>query len=76
MAQLAVATCQFSVGAHIAANAGQIEQLMARASEGGARVAHFPEGALSGYAAAKGAIVPTTPLGRLGWHNGAPSPAS
>lgn len=50
MARLTVATCQFSVGADIAANAAQIEQLMARASRRGARAAHFPEGALSGYA--------------------------
>jgi deaminated glutathione amidase len=48
--QLAVATCQFSVGADIAANAAEIRRLLARAGRGGARVAHFPEGALSGYA--------------------------
>ena len=50
MARLTVATCQFSVSADIAANAAQIKRQMTRASRGGARVAHFPEGALSGYA--------------------------
>jgi deaminated glutathione amidase len=48
--QLTVATCQFSVGADIAANAAEIRRLLVRASQSGARVAHFPEGALSGYA--------------------------
>ena len=50
MARLTVATCQFSVSAEIAANAAQIKRQMTRASRGGARVVHFPEGALSGYA--------------------------
>jgi deaminated glutathione amidase len=50
VAQLTVATCQFSVGADIAANAAEIKRLLVRASQGGARVAHLPEGALSGYA--------------------------
>lgn len=50
MAVLRVATCQFSVGADIGANAAQIVRLMSTASQRGARVAHFPEGALSGYA--------------------------
>jgi predicted amidohydrolase len=50
MARLAVATCQFSVSADIAGNAAQIKGQMTRASRGAARVAHFPEGALSGYA--------------------------
>jgi deaminated glutathione amidase len=50
VAQITVATCQFSVGADIAANAAEITRLMARASQRDARVAHFPEGALSGYA--------------------------
>jgi deaminated glutathione amidase len=50
VAQLTVATCQFGVGADIAANAAEIRRLMAWASQAGARVAHFPEGALSGYA--------------------------
>jgi deaminated glutathione amidase len=48
--QLTVATCQFAVGADIAANAAEIRRLMARAGQRGARVVHFPEGALSGYA--------------------------
>ncbi len=50
MPRLTVATCQFGVGADIAANAAEITRLMARSSQRGARVAHFPEGALSGYA--------------------------
>jgi deaminated glutathione amidase len=48
--QLTVATCQFAVGADIAANAAEVSRLMTRAGRSGARVAHFPEGALSGYA--------------------------
>jgi deaminated glutathione amidase len=50
MTRLTVATCQFSVSADIAQNAAQIKRQMTRASRGGARVAHFPEAALSGYA--------------------------
>jgi deaminated glutathione amidase len=50
MARLIVATCQFSVSADIAHNAAQIKRQMTRASRAGARVAHFPEGSLSGYA--------------------------
>ena len=50
MARLLVATCQFSVSADIAQNAAQIKRQMTRASRAGARVAHFAEGALSGYA--------------------------
>jgi deaminated glutathione amidase len=50
VAQLKVATCQFGVGPDIAANAAEISRLLAKASQRGARVAHFPEGALSGYA--------------------------
>ena len=50
MTSLTVATCQFSVSADIAGNAAQIKRQMTRASRGGARVVHFPEGALSGYA--------------------------
>jgi deaminated glutathione amidase len=34
----------------VAANAAEITRLLVRASQDGARVAHFPEGALSGYA--------------------------
>ena len=50
MAVLQVATCQFSVRADVGANFGAIERQLAVASRHGARVAHFPEGALSGYA--------------------------
>ena len=46
-----VATCQFSVRADVGANLGAIERQLAVGEPGaGARVAHFPEGALSGYA--------------------------
>jgi predicted amidohydrolase len=47
---LQVATCQFPVGADIGANLRYIKRQMVTASQRGARVAHFPEGALSGYA--------------------------
>jgi deaminated glutathione amidase len=50
MAALSVATCQFPVSADISANLDHIKRQMATASRRGARVAHFPEGALSGYA--------------------------
>ncbi len=50
MSRLTVATCQFDVSADIPANAAQIKRQMRLASRRGARVAHFPEGALSGYA--------------------------
>lgn len=50
MAVLAIATCQFPVSADIAANLRHIKRQMSLASQRGARVAHFPEGALSGYA--------------------------
>ncbi|HUZ52749.1 MAG TPA: carbon-nitrogen hydrolase family protein [Streptosporangiaceae bacterium] len=50
MAVLRVASCQFPVSADIRANLRQVERQMSMASERGARVAHFPERALSGYA--------------------------
>ena len=50
MTVLKVATCQFPVGADIEKNAGWISRQMHEAARQGARVAHFPEGALSGYA--------------------------
>jgi deaminated glutathione amidase len=50
MAVLTVATCQFPVSADIAANLGFARRQLSLASQRGARVAHFPEGALSGYA--------------------------
>jgi len=50
MAVLTIATCQFPVSADIAANLGHIRRQMELASQRGARVAHFPEGALSGWA--------------------------
>jgi len=52
VATVTVATCQFSVSADVVANAGQISRQMTTASRRGARVAHFPECALSGYAGA------------------------
>jgi predicted amidohydrolase len=50
MAVLTVATCQFPVSADIGANLRSVKRQMGLASQRGARVAHFPEGALSGYA--------------------------
>lgn len=50
MALLTVATCQFPVSADVDANLRYIKRQMSTASERGAVVAHFPEGALSGYA--------------------------
>jgi predicted amidohydrolase len=51
MAVLKVATCQFPVSADIGANVLYIKRQIDIASKRGARVAHFPEGSLSGYAA-------------------------
>jgi len=50
MPQLTVATCQFPVSADVGANLRQITRQLGVAADRGARVAHFPEGALSGYA--------------------------
>jgi deaminated glutathione amidase len=50
MAELTVATCQFPVSAGISANLRHIARQLDTARRGGADVAHFPEGALSGYA--------------------------
>jgi predicted amidohydrolase len=50
MVVLKVATCQFPVSADIEQNAVWITRQMHEAARQGARVAHFPEGALSGYA--------------------------
>jgi deaminated glutathione amidase len=50
VAVLSVATCQFAVGADIGANLRQLKRQLGVAAGRGARVAHFPEGALSGYA--------------------------
>jgi predicted amidohydrolase len=50
MAVLTVATCQFPVSADVSANLGNILDQMHRAKTADARVAHFCEGALSGYA--------------------------
>lgn len=50
MVKLTVATCQFPVGPVAAKNAEWITRQMRLAVQRGARVAHFPEGALSGYA--------------------------
>jgi len=52
MAVLKVATCQFPVSADIEQNAGWIARQLGEAAHRGCRVAHFPEGALSGYAGA------------------------
>lgn len=50
MALLRVATCQFPVSADIESNFGYVTRQMNQAASRGARVAHFCEGALSGYA--------------------------
>ncbi|KZM68544.1 carbon-nitrogen hydrolase family protein [Nocardia terpenica] len=50
MAAVRVATCQFAVSADISANLRHVVHQMRLAKEEGADVAHFPEGALSGYA--------------------------
>jgi predicted amidohydrolase len=47
---LSVATCQFPVSADVDANLRYVKRQMSVAARRGARVAHFPEGALSGYA--------------------------
>jgi predicted amidohydrolase len=52
MTALTVATCQFPVSADARRNADWIAAQLEEAARRGARVAHFPEGALSGYAAA------------------------
>ncbi len=48
--RLTVATCQFSVFERAGRNREQIEVALAKAADAGADMAHFPEGALSGYA--------------------------
>lgn len=50
MPVLHVATCQFPVSADIDANLRFVKRQMTVAASRGARAAHFPEGALSGYA--------------------------
>jgi predicted amidohydrolase len=52
MTVLKVATCQLPVSADIGQNVSWITRQMHEAASQGARVAHFPEGALSGYAGA------------------------
>jgi predicted amidohydrolase len=50
MAVLRVATCQFPVARDVRANLRYVARQMTLAKRRGAHVAHFPEGALSGYA--------------------------
>lgn len=50
--KLSVATCQFPTSDDPQGNLLQIARLLENARAGGADVAHFPEGALSGYAGA------------------------
>lgn len=52
MATLRVATCQFPTCGDIAANLEWMRAQMRQAAAGGAHLAHFGEGALSGYAGA------------------------
>jgi predicted amidohydrolase len=47
---LCAATCQFPVAPDVGANLDHVKRQMVTACRRGARVAHFPEGALSGYA--------------------------
>ena len=49
-AALKVATCQFSVEADVPRNRDAVVAQIAEAAAHGARIAHFPESALSGYA--------------------------
>jgi deaminated glutathione amidase len=49
MAQLVVATCQFPVSGSVDSNLRHVTRQLTTAARRGARVAHFPEGALSGY---------------------------
>lgn len=49
---LRIAGCQFDVGPSIAANLAEILRLLQAAAQQEARVAHFPETALTGYAGA------------------------
>jgi deaminated glutathione amidase len=50
MAELVVATCQFPVARDVDANLGWVGRQLRLAARQGARVVHFPEGGLSGYA--------------------------
>jgi deaminated glutathione amidase len=50
MTVLRVATCQFPVSRQIQVNLAYVKRQLRIAGERGADVAHFPEGALSGYA--------------------------
>jgi predicted amidohydrolase len=50
MAVVTVATCQFPVSADIGGNLHHVARQLRLAKDRGADVAHFPEGALSGYA--------------------------
>jgi len=51
-APLTLATCQFAVSADVRANASAIRRQMRTAARRGARLVHFSEAALSGYAGA------------------------
>ncbi|MBU2515724.1 carbon-nitrogen hydrolase family protein [bacterium] len=48
--KLKIATCQFPTSANIDSNFQHVSNLMKKAREQGAAVAHFPEACLSGYA--------------------------
>ena len=50
MTMVTVATCQFPVSADVEVNLGHVLRQARSAKRRGADVAHFPEGALSGYA--------------------------
>jgi deaminated glutathione amidase len=65
MTTLTVATCQFPVSGDIDQNLGWITRQLTEAADRGARVAHFPEGALSGYAGTDFATFAGYDWGRL-----------
>ncbi|GAB2647353.1 carbon-nitrogen hydrolase family protein [Saccharopolyspora gloriosae] len=50
MVAISVATCQFAVSGDVSANLRNVVEQLRVAKRRGAHVAHFPEGALSGYA--------------------------
>jgi predicted amidohydrolase len=52
-ATLSIATAQCLISADTRVNGQQVRAVMTKASEGGARLVHFPEGMLSGYCKAQ-----------------------
>jgi predicted amidohydrolase len=50
MSRFTIATCQFPIQARCERNSDRMASMIESAADQGARVVHFPEGALSGYA--------------------------